>query len=725
MLLRCLPDPVTKKNQSKQTAVTTHVPQIMLIPMMLGAALLWYAASLLPVVSDVMARRDRFVLDQYHRSGVKTPLRDDIVVLGIDDDSRKLDSLWPEDLEASSALSAMKKRYPFPRRVWAEVLDRLIGAGAKLVFLDLTFASPDPDPEDDRILREALERHKGRVVIGAKFEHKTAGEGSYVDLMRPNPGVSDQPKYSYGLLNFWPDSDEVVRTANFRVTHTEAERLGGVIGVPNPDDKKYQSVAAQMASISHPESLNGLPDWANLRFSPPGSYPSASLMSIFVNDLWQSNYAEGEFFKDKIVMVGAVAADLQDFQDTPIGRTAGVQIHAQALAALLTRSFVNEAPEWWSMAATGLALLLAWLIVSLLRQPLLSLATIVGATVLSFHVGAWFFDHRNLEISPLPFGVPLVLCGLTGLAGDFIVQLREKRKLQRFLARYTSPEIMEEMLRDREGLYTTLNGVGRNVTVLFSDVRSFTSMSEGMTPREIVTQLNEYLSIMVEKVFLQRGLVDKFIGDAVMALWGSTRPLQTEAQFKADAINAVTSALNMRAALKELNVGWVARGMPELQFGIGIHQGPVVVGNIGSDAPFEKMDFTVIGDTVNTASRLEGTTKQYGVDLIVSSEIQQHICDEFVCRTADLVAVKGKNKPVEICAVEGKRTDGERPGVEDYERGVQLYRAGSFTEALHSFNSAAEAGLADSLTLMYQERCQNLIATPPAQWTGVYVMTSK
>lgn len=696
---------------------------------MLGAALLWAAATYLPVVGDALHRRDRFVLDQYHRNGIKTAVRDDIVILGIDDASRKLDSLWPEDLEASPALKAMKQAYPFPRRVWGYVLDRLFDAGAKVVFLDLTFGSPSFDPEDDRLLKEALERHKGRVVIGAKFENQEnsdSGGNSQVALMAPTATLGSPDSHPYGILNFWADVDDVIRTVNFTVTATQAEWLMGTReAVVNPYDKVHPHVTKLIASMAEPGSLEGLPNYAHLRFSPADSYLYSSLMNLFVADMWQNNFGNGAFFKDRIVMIGAVATDLQDFQQTPLGRVAGVNLHAQTYAALLARSFVQKSPPWWNIAATVTGLVVAWLTITIFRQPLVCLIALIAFAVGAVYVGGWAFDYRNLEISPLPFGIPLVLCGIVGLTGDFLVQMRETKKLKRFLARYTSPEIMEEMLKDREGLYTTLKGVGRNVTVLFSDVRSFTSMSEGMSPQEIVTQLNEYLSVMVEKVFRQKGLVDKFIGDAVMALWGSTRALQDQAELKADAVKAVASALNMRAALKELNVGWVARGMPELHFGIGIHQGPVVVGNIGSESPFEKMDFTVIGDSVNTASRLEGATKEYGVDLIVSAEVQKHICGDFVCRSADLVAVKGKVKPVEVCTVTGPRSEGEPAGLDEYEDGVTLYRKGDFTAAMQAFENAATAGLDDHLTRMYQQRCRNLIASPPENWTGVYVMTKK
>jgi adenylate cyclase len=717
------------KNRRLQPQQTGRARLALLLPVMLTALLAVIAACSWSVTAEVLVRRDRFILDQYHRNGERTPMNPDVIILGIDDSSRTLDRLWPEDLEASPALSAMKKSYPFPRRVWAYVLDRMFEAGAKAVFLDLTFATPAPDPEDDRLLAEAIQKYGSKVVIGAKFDEQMAGEDKKVDLLVPVSSVlpqkASEPK-RYGLLNYWPDFDDVVRTVNFRLTRGQADKMAGATGaVDSKTEPPLSHVTLLLAKNSSPQALQELPDEAHLRFGELSYYPPLSLHEIFVPDLWKNNFADGSFFKDRVIMVGAVASDLQDFQQTPIGRIAGVQLHAHTYAALLDRSFVHATPNLWRWLSLFTGFSLALILVSKLQQPVFCLLGLILGIGVAMWAGGFAFDHYNLEASPLLFSLAFGLCGLSGLSADFLAQLKEKRKLERFLARYTSPELMREMLTDRQGLYTTLSGVGRDVTILFSDVRGFTSMSEKMTPQEVVTQLNEYLSSMVERVFKQRGIVDKFIGDAVMALWGTTRAEQSEAACKEDAVQAVTCALQMREALAALNKDWESRGMSALHIGIGIHQGNVVVGNIGSESPFEKMDFTVIGDNVNTASRLEGATKEYGVDLIVSVEVQRHVADAFICRSADLVAVKGKLKPVEVFTIISKREGAQPVGLEDFELGVRLYREGDFSEALLAFGQAAAVGLDDALTHLYQSRCQSLIEEPPTDWTGVYVMTKK
>lgn len=692
---------------------------------MLAVAGMLAVAYSVETTRGALDSRDRVVLDQYHRDGRRTPVRDDIVILGIDDESRNLDILWPEELEASPALQYMKKDYPYPRRVWAMLADRLFAAGAKMVFLDLTFHVPSLDPEDDRILREAVEKYSGRLVLGTKYDVKIEARGPA--LRRADPvaevvGPDGIRKHRVGLLSFFPDEDAVNRSVYTSMTSYVAETL--LIpgkAVANPSDMALPHVTAVMAEGLKPGSTKGLPDRVAVRFCKDDAYPEAPLYTIWPDNLWEGNFGKGEIFRDKIVMVGAVASDLQDFQRTPFGNPAGVKLHAHVLTALLAGEVLSGAPWWWIVSSLAAGLGLAWFLMSVVKQPLVSLAGLVAATVGVYYGGAWAFDHLGRELSPLPFGLALNLCGLTGLAGNYYLKLRESRKLSRFLARYTSPELVREMMRDREGIYTTLKGRKMMVAVLFSDVRGFTSKSEQMEASDMVRQLNEYLNAMVAAVVQNRGIVDKFIGDAVMALWGTVNSDGDEE----NALNSVRAALAMRMSLEALNADWVSRGMDTFQFGIGIHQAEVVAGNIGSDSPHEKMDLTVIGDGVNLASRLEGVTKEYGVDLVVSEAVRAKVGDEFLLRSADLVKVKGKKVPTPVFAVLGEKTTPRPPGLDAFEDGVKTYREGRFTEALGLFNRAADEGLGDTLTHVYQERCENLIKSPPENWTGVYEMTTK
>jgi adenylate cyclase len=294
--------------------------------------------------------------------------------------------------------------------------------------------------------------------------------------------------------------------------------------------------------------------------------------------------------------------------------------------------------------------------------------------------------------------------------------------MQRLLARYTSPELVREIMKDRQGLYTTLGGVERPVTIFFSDVRGFTSLSEQLSAREVVARLNEYLGVMVAEIIQCRGLVDKFIGDAVMAVWGSFQP-KLGPDERADAQAAVAACLAMRRALTKLNASFRERGQDEFKMGMGLHQGPAIVGNIGSAAPHEKMDPTVIGDSVNLASRLESITKEYGVDLAISEAIYLHVKDQYQCCPLDLVAVKGKQQPVAIFTVISEIHQPPPQGMDALVNAIQLYREGHFTAAMEAL--AQTADFLPSVASLYQQRLTELIAHPPETWTGVHTMTKK
>jgi adenylate cyclase len=281
----------------------------------------------------------------------------------------------------------------------------------------------------------------------------------------------------------------------------------------------------------------------------------------------------------------------------------------------------------------------------------------------------------------------------------------------------------QQILRQPASYFKTLRGTHRHITLLFSDLRGFTSLSEKLPPEQLVLQLNEYLDRMVQTVFETNGSIDKFIGDAIMAVWGRLRDNATEADLITDARAAATTALRMREELNKLNELWAARGIDPLAVGIGLHQGEAVVGDMGSQL---KKEFTAIGDSVNTAARLESATKQYGLDLLISDSLRHHLGPDFLCRTADLVKVKGKNEPVAVFTILGKtETTPPPPGLAEFETGIQLYRTGDFPTAITEFQKAAIAGLNDTLTTTYLDRCQDLIDHPPESWDGTYTLKSK
>ncbi len=611
---------------------------------LLGGLLVAALLTVPPLTRGLVIRADRQVLDNWHEMAPAAPVMEEIVVLGIDDASLTPADWWPEDIAASPSLQAMQKGLPWPRRVWADLIDKLCQAGAKGVFLDFTFLAPSADPADDAALAAVVAKYPNKVIFGAKYDASaTADGGVAVSLGMPHAALG-VPEKAIGHLNFIPEKDGIIRRVSPTLDAAEAE---AIFSGETPSTKG--GVALPAVSHRAAELLGYTPAAGGgiLRLGPLNAYIPVPLYEIFVPAMWESNHKNGTDFKDKLVFVGASAQQLQDVQSTAKGDIPGVQLHAHATAAFAQGSFVPEAPEKARWLGYLLGAFAAWLVARSIRNPLANLASIWGITAVAFLVSYQLFAAGKLALSPLHFIAALNGGGVAAMAGRFLHQTKETRQLGRYLARYTSPQLAEELMRDRLSLFHTLSGEEKQVTILFSDVRGFTSFSEGLTPTQVVTQLNEYLSGMVPCVFRRNGMVDKFVGDAVMALWGS---LKSEGP-KEDALMAVQAALEMRTTLARLNEEWKAAGKPPIAIGIGIHQGPCIVGNMGSAAPYEKMDATVIGDSVNLASRIEGLTKDYACDLIISETVWELVKNDFSCRPLGEVIVKGKSQTVKIFAV--------------------------------------------------------------------------
>ena len=658
-----------------------------------------------------------------HSHATPAPLHEEVVVLGIDDATMGLKSAWPEDIEASPALQLMQKGWPFSRGVYAEVVPKLLEAGAKAVFLDLMFTGPSSEhPEGDEAFRKVLAKYGSRVLLGANFTETLGTNGMVPLLQLPWDGFVEEtnpPPANVGFINYWADPDQVVRWARFHrsMRNEDANR---------PDlahlDQMNSIITAMLVAIGKGDAVPAGDARHYMRFSDVGAYPPFSLHEIFVPDMWKNNFLDGQVFKDRVVLIGNVTPHGQDFHVTPVGRMSGVQVHAQVLASTLNKQFLSYVPRWLEVLAILLGALIAWAIVVFLRRPVTTMFLLIAGSFLLVFVCQQLFEHWNLIAEGAGPMLAFNLAGLLGLSYDFMLERRQRQQLRGYLQRYFSPDIVDLMLRDPEHFRTLQRGANRVITVLFSDLRGFTSLSEKLTPQQLVQQLNEYFNRMVAVIHGHTGGIDKFIGDAIMAVWGWVGSSNDDESIKQSAIDAVVATLKMREELETLNADWVAKGIGELKIGVGIHQGEAVVGDLGSE---KQSGFTVIGDSVNTASRLEGTTKEYGVDNIISDVIWKHVKDRFLCRSADLVRVKGKLVPTPIYTVLKEGTMAVPPGLESFEAAVVLYREGKFPEALAKFHQAASEGLNDYLTKVYIDRCNDLIETPPENWTGVYVMTKK
>ena len=655
--------------------------------------------------------------DLLRREGRKTAAPRDFVFLGIDQSSLQLPPLAPEEIANNRAFQLMTERpFPWSRDVWALLLDRLFGAGARLVAFDLIFSPPN---DGDPAFHAALDRYRDKVVLGANFDMENAAQAvTPNDALIPPPQLLDD---RVGFVNFWSDPiDGKVRAVAYRVTDRQLAGLP-----PHASQEIYESLSARaLTKIGHgndvPRDFRG----HMIRFTGLDAFEPRPLYEVFDPKFWHANYADGAFFKDKIVMVGPSAQILHDFVDTPMSpMTSGPSLHLQAMAAALGHEFLRPTPPKTGLALVGAAGLFAWFIIAFLRRPLLCLGALIAIAVVYLGAARFFYDNSGLLLLTVPVLSALLLSGLFSLGFEYALERLEKLRTRRTLERYVSKNLVKEVLENPGSYYSTLRGARVPVTILFSDLIGFTTLAEKADPEALVGQLNEYLSRMTSVVFNNGGTLDKFIGDAIMAVWGNVRSLGVTQ----DAKNCARAGLGMRRELQQLNEKWREEGRMGLGMGVGINQGEVIVGNIGSQ---ERMDPTVIGDSVNLASRLEGLTRIYGVDILISATVAELVRDEFYLRSVARVQVKGKTKPVDVLTFIGARNEEVDPEflkwLESYEEGLEKFRSRDFTDAKILFSRFLEFYPDDVLAKMYLDRALEYERQPPNEaWDAVEVFKKK
>ncbi|MCX7150410.1 MAG: adenylate/guanylate cyclase domain-containing protein [Rhodocyclales bacterium] len=443
------------------------------------------------------------------------------------------------------------------------------------------------------------------------------------------------------------------------------------------------------------------------------SFPYISITDV-LNDRVPKDKLAG-----KVAVVGTTAPGLMDLRATPVGAAyPGVEIHANLIAGMLDGVIKHRPP--YILGADVLLVLIAGAVMAFLLPMLSPLrATLVGGIVLLLLLSVNFsFWHVSNVVLPLANGmIAIVLLYAMNMSWGYFVESRTKRQLTGLFGQYVPPELVEEMSRDPE--HYSMAGRKAELTVLFSDIRGFTTISEGLEPNELATLMNEYLGAMTLIVRKHRGTLDKYIGDAIMAFWGA--PVDDPEHAK----NAVRTGLEMHVALHELNKNLVARGWPALKIGVGVNTGPMTVGDMGSQV---RQSYTVMGDAVNLGSRLEGITKQYGVGFIAGESTRELLKKEFVFRELDRVRVKGKEDPVGIyepVGEEGKVSAEDMEEIKLWNQALRAYRAQDWDKAevtLMNLQRMQPRYLYD----LYAKRVEHLRKEPPGEnWDGVTIFETK
>lgn len=597
-------------------------------------------------------------------------------------------------------------RWPWPRTVHADLIDRLTAHGVKAIGYDVNFPEAS-DARSDARLAEAI-RQSGRVVLPIELAFEIVnGRLSFASgrVVQPIAEIQSAAAAS-GFTNTPLDEDGIARRAPVSVRDAGGSTVHA-----------FSYELARLAGRAPADDEIPVDRFGRFLINFPGE-PGRNFRIVAASDVLQDRIDPASL-KDATVLIGATARNLHDYQNVPTSRgepMAGVEIHASMYDTLVHRAWIRPVAPW----IQALLLVFAGLLLGVIVPRVRPRYTLIGVFALwaGWIVVAFFLFDRGRVLDIVWPTLVLFFAYVALLLERWLDTEAQKRQLRSAFGRYVSPSVVDILIRDPDKL--KLGGDRRRMTVLFSDLRGFTSLSEGLTPEKLVEVLNSYLDEMTKLVFEEGGVLDKYIGDAVMAFWNAPFDQPDHAA------RGVRCAVRMRDRLKAMNEdGAFPKGI-ELKVGVGLNTGEMVVGNIGAELRF---DYTVIGDSVNLASRTESLCKEYGAEILITQNTLADLGDAFHVRLLDQVAVKGKKEPIriyEVLGLAGEVSDERLAQARRFEAALDHYFSRRFDDAL----LACEALLADRpedvAAKNLAERCRIYKETPPpAEWNGTWVMTKK
>lgn len=595
---------------------------------------------------------------------------ENVVILAIDEESLDKYGAWP-----------------WPRSTIAQLTETITAHNPKVIGFDITFF--EEREGDDKFINALTSTTS--TVLAAKVEDQT--------LLTPLDQLLELENVEYGYVNFIADTDEKVRATDL-VSESDNQTSSFSYQIL----QSYFSTEVELPPVQL--GFTTVPDNHLVinYYGPQGTIPTYSLTSLDSEQGAELN------LENKIILIGSTVQDLKRNLDdrfiSPVGLLPGVEIHANIISQVLDGDFISS-PSVLLQTAIILAVFVSSFVLATrltLRAfsivELAALATYVLLASLVFGLGT----KLDLLYTPLS----ILLAWLIGIIWQYFARKRENEYLRQAFVQYLNKGLLNKLLDNPDHL--KLGGERRHMTVMFSDIRDFTSISEKVEPEELVQFLNEYLTDATDTIFEHQGAVDKYLGDAIMALWNA--PILDANHAK----NACVAALEMIDVLEEFNRN-AEDHIPELKIGVGVNTGEMLVGNLGS---MRRFDYTVMGDNVNLSSRLEGLTKQYQVSIIIGSGTYQELEDEgqlnqFTTRKLDVVTVKGKSKPIEIYELmHPSHYQNLEDLVSKYEEALEKYMKGEFKSAENLFSQ-----LTDPTSELMAKRCQELHSSK-TKWPGYW-----
>lgn len=657
---------------------------------------------------------------------------------------------------SEQADSEIPEKWPWPTNIHAKLVHNLNRAGAKAILFDVLFTQQDSfDPRNDTLFAEAIAAY-GNVVLAGDVE-------DIVELNRPTSSIFPLPilresnPNQLGFVSTYPYPDGYVRTYNigrryqgndYLMLGLEGLKLFGDIPDEQIDEFDSQSGNESFRLGNYHIQRDNLNSFIVNFYGPEGTFPTISYDEVIddssyttvmeaeafeINAFDNSELGDGHLqkgtFKDKIVVVGATMPTLQDFHATPFASAElprpGFEIHAHAIQTMLDGSYISRQSD---IARVLTMMICAFLIVFANRN--LGLGWSFGLMIVLI---AGFYATSIVLFLKYSFimgvtGVGLsVLIGQAGTVGyEYFNEQKEKRRIKGMFSSYVSPQLVDQMIDSGEE--PKLGGEEAYITAFFSDIVSFSTFSEKLEPKQLVTLINEYLTAMTDIINSQGGTLDKFIGDAIVAFFGA--PVTTPDH----ALKACISSQLMEKKLSELREKWKQDNWIDIvwnmQHRMGMNTGNMVTGNMGSERRF---NYTMMGDNVNLAARCESGAKQYNVFTMVTESTKQEAekhGDDCVFRLLDNIVVKGRSQPVKVYEIAGLRADAPQQlvdGIGLYEQGMEQYFNQEWDAAVNYFNQALSLEAhTKNPSQIFIERCKIMKQNPPSlDWDGVFVMTSK
>jgi len=626
---------------------------------------------------------------------IQEKITNEVVLIGIDDQSIQKFGEWP-----------------WNRAQHAQMIEKLERADVKAIGYDVTFS--EQGNGDEEFFASVAKYNNLIFPMEGTLALKKFQYAEFEETLWPVAQIRDHAFIGHSVL--MQDNDGKVRRMPFYVQNEKdiiAPFFAGVL----------EKAGHLEDAFDFDLDFYDFDDYNLFRikfFGPGKTFIQYSFAEVLADDF------DDALLKNKIVLVGAVAQNLHDeyfTASTKGSAMSGVEVQANLIESVLQGKVVQQVDNAWYylLLFAVLGAIAGWC--AFIRKIYIALPLLVVILfVYLFAVSIVFVFGFVISIL-YPVGLVILIYAIAFLV-RYLLASKGKQKLRLAFSQYVAKEVVDELIADPSKV--KLGGERRELTILFSDIRGFTSLSEKMQPEELVHYLNDYLSAMTEVVLTHRGVVDKFIGDAVMALWGA--PLENEHHAK----DAVLTALLMHHALDEFNArkkGEVpsldklgtsyARDDIEIKIGIGLNTGEVVVGNLGSH---QRFDYTAIGDAVNLASRLESLTKFYGVKIIISEKTRIQLDAEFVTQYLDKVAVKGKKEGVKIYQVLGLIEEKAEHAVliKDFDKAIKFYLAENWHRAKDEFEMLREKYPEQRLPDIYLDRLKMYLKNPPKDFDGVF-----